>query len=65
LGVSPIVKISMTFPYETNVRPMFDLLGTPKEKKELRLYKTDHFVPRNELLKESLKWLDRYLDPVP
>jgi len=57
-------KYDMTFPYETNVKPMFDLLGTPDEHKELKLYETDHFVPRNELIKEILAWLDRYLGPV-
>jgi hypothetical protein len=43
---------------------MFDLLGTPKEQKEQRVYDTDHFLPRNQLIKETLAWLDRYLGPV-
>jgi dienelactone hydrolase len=55
-------KYDLTFPYETSVKPMFDLLGT--DKKELKLYDTDHFVPRNEVIKETLVWLDRYLGPV-
>jgi len=54
----------MTFPYETMVKPMFDFLGTPKEDKVLKLYDTDHFIPRNEFIKETLAWLDRYLGPV-
>ena len=54
----------MTFPYETTVKPMFDLLGTPKEDKQLKLYDTDHFIPRNEFTKEAMSWLDRYLGPV-
>jgi serine/threonine protein kinase/dienelactone hydrolase len=49
------------FPYETTVKPMFDLLGTPKEHKRIVLYETDHFVPRNELIKEMDAWLDKYL----
>ena len=52
------------FPYETTVKPMFDLLGTPDEDKSLKLYDTDHYIPRNELIKESLSWLDKYLGPV-
>jgi serine/threonine protein kinase/dienelactone hydrolase len=52
------------FPYETSIKPMFDLLGTPDEHKELKLYKTDHIPPRNEFIKEILAWLDRYLGPV-
>jgi eukaryotic-like serine/threonine-protein kinase len=49
------------FPYDTTVKPMFDLLGTPKEHKRIVLYETDHFVPRNELIKEMDAWLDKYL----
>ena len=51
-------------PYETSTKPMFDLLGTPKDQKELKLYETDHIPPRNEFIKETLAWLDRYLGPV-
>jgi dienelactone hydrolase len=52
------------FPLEERVRPMFDLLGTETADKQLRLYGTDHFVPRNEFIRETLAWLDRYLGPV-
>ena len=45
-------------------KAMFDLLGTPDEHKELKLYATDHIPPRNEFIKETLAWLDRYLGPV-
>jgi hypothetical protein len=43
---------------------MYELLGTPDEHKELKVYETDHFIPRNEVIKETLAWLDRYLGPV-
>ncbi|HVN83145.1 MAG TPA: dienelactone hydrolase family protein, partial [Terriglobia bacterium] len=49
---------------ETSIKPMFDLLGTPAPDKQLKLYDTDHFPPRNEFIKEILAWLDRYLGPV-
>ncbi len=49
------------FPYETTVKPMFDMLGTPKEHKRLVLADTDHFFPRNELIKEMDAWLNKYL----
>ncbi len=49
---------------ETAIKPMFDLLGTPAEHKDLKVYETDHIPPRNELIKETLAWLDRYLGPV-
>jgi len=52
------------FPSDTSIKPMFDLLGTPDEHKELKLYETDHIPPRNEFIKETLIWLDRYLGPV-
>ena len=51
-------------PYETSQKPLFDLLGTPDEHKDLKLYETDHIPPRNEFIKETLAWLDRYLGPV-
>ncbi len=57
-------KYDTIFPYETSIKPMFDLLGTPDEHKELKLYETDHIPPRNEFIKETLAWLDRYLSPV-
>jgi serine/threonine protein kinase/dienelactone hydrolase len=52
------------FPYETAVKPMYELLGTAKEDKRLVLFETDHFIPRNELIKQTLNWLDKYLGPV-
>jgi dienelactone hydrolase len=57
-------KYDTIFPHETSIKPMFDLLGSPKNHKELKLYETDHIPPRNELIKETLAWLDRYLGPV-
>jgi dienelactone hydrolase len=46
------------------IRPMFELLGTPDEHKQLILYDTDHIPPRAEFIKETLAWLDKYLGPV-
>ncbi len=51
------------FPYETAVKPMYELLGTAEEDKRLVLCETDHFIPRNVLIKETLNWLDKYLGP--
>lgn len=50
--------------FETGIKPLFDLLGTPAEHKQLKVYDTDHIPPRNEFIKETLVWLDRYLGPV-
>lgn len=52
------------FPLESSQKPMFDLLGTPLEHKRPVIYETGHTVPRNQLIKETLAWLDRYLGPV-
>jgi serine/threonine protein kinase/dienelactone hydrolase len=49
---------------EKTIQPMYDLLATPAPDKQLKLYETDHSPPRNELIKETLAWLDRYLGPV-
>ena len=34
------------------------------ERKKLKVFDSDHFVPRNGMIKEILGWLDRYLGPV-
>ena len=57
-------KYDFTFPYESTVKPMFDLLGTPEQHKKLVLYETDHFIPKSEIIKETLNWLDKYFGPV-
>ena len=51
------------YPVETSQLPMFQMLGTPKEHKRRVMYETGHNIPRNELIKETLDWLDRYLGP--
>ncbi len=57
-------RYDMLLPLDESIRPMFDLLGTPAGHKELLLFETDHIPPRNEVVKETLAWLDRYLGPV-
>ena len=52
------------FPVESAQRPMFRLLGTPPDKKRQVISEGGHFVPRTQLVKETLDWLDRYLGPV-
>ena len=57
-------KFDYNFPLETTVKPFFDLLGTPEKDKLLKIYETDHYVPKSEMIKETLNWLDKYLGPV-
>ena len=57
-------RYDLVFPLESSVRPMFQLLGSPPGDKVLRVYESDHGIPRTELVRESLAWLDKYLGPV-
>ena len=41
--------------------PMFELFGSPDGQKRRVVYDTGHNIPRPELIKESLDWLDKYL----
>lgn len=52
------------FPLETSAKPMFQLLGTPPERKRHVVSDGGHFVPRPQFIRETLDWLDRYLGPV-
>ena len=52
-----------SFPFETDVQPMYDLLGTPEEDKVLIVYETDHYVPKTELIKETLNFMEKYFGP--
>jgi eukaryotic-like serine/threonine-protein kinase len=57
-------KYDFYFPLGTSQRPFNQLLGTPKENKPLILSEGGHFVPRTDVVKESLAWLDRWLGQV-
>ncbi len=57
-------RFDFIFPVVSSQEPMFRLLGTPKEQKRHVVYETGHDIPRNELIKETLDWLDRYLGAV-
>jgi fermentation-respiration switch protein FrsA (DUF1100 family) len=52
------------FPLETSQKPMFQLLGTPAADKRHVVYDGGHFVPRPQLISETLDWLDKYLGSV-
>lgn len=51
-------------PMDTAQIPAFQLLGTPAEDKRQVFYNTGHDIPRVELIREVLSWLDKYLGPV-
>ena len=62
----PVLMINGEFdtiyPYETSQKPMFDLLGTPAEHKKIHVTPAAHVVPRDELIRETLDWFDRYFE---
>lgn len=57
-------KYDHFFPVESSQKPFFELIGTPAQHKKYILYEGGHFVPRTQLIAESLNWFDRYLGPV-
>ncbi len=57
-------RYDFLWPPRISQEPMFRLLGTPPEQKRRVVYDTGHDVPRTEMIKESLNWLDKYLGSV-
>src|SRR5205085_2667783 len=51
-------------PMETAQIPASNILGTPEKDKRQVFYNSGHGIPRTELVREALNWLDRYLGPV-
>ena len=45
-------------------RPMFESLGTPDELKRLAVLEGGHLPPIDQVIRETLSWLDEYLGPV-
>ncbi len=62
---SPLLMINgrydIVYPYETSQLPMFELLGTPQEDKRHYVSPAAHIVPRDEVIRETLAWFDKYL----
>ena len=52
------------FPVDSTQIPFYNLLGAKKDQKKRIQYETGHNIPRNELIKEALNWLDLWLGPV-
>lgn len=50
------------FPVETSQLPMYKFLGTKEEDKKHIVYDTGHSIPFNSLVKESIDWLEKYLN---
>ena len=48
------------FPVDTSQTPMFNAFSTPKDQKRHLVFDGGHNIPRVELIKETLNWLDRF-----
>ncbi|MBL7111056.1 MAG: dienelactone hydrolase family protein [Bacteroidales bacterium] len=57
-------KYDATFPFESTVQPFYDLLGTPEPDKRLVVTETDHWIPKQDFIRETLDWMDKYFGPV-
>jgi cephalosporin-C deacetylase-like acetyl esterase len=58
-------KYDSIFPVESNQKPFLKLFGTVEQDKQLRNYETGHAVwLKNEVRKDELDFLDKYLGPV-
>jgi dienelactone hydrolase len=64
----PILMINGKYDFDTPLNccqlPLFRVLGTPAKDKRHALFDTGHLPDRNDIIKETLDWLDRYLGPV-
>jgi hypothetical protein len=52
-------KYDMFFPELTSQKPMFDFLGS--KDKQMKVFNDGHLVPRQDLVRETLRWYDQYL----
>ncbi|HUS20139.1 MAG TPA: dienelactone hydrolase family protein [Terriglobales bacterium] len=52
------------FPVESSQEPFFRLLGSAKDQKKHIIFESGHNIPRNEMIRENLNWLDEYLGRV-
>ena len=56
-------KYDFDTPLNTSQLPLFRGLGTPQKDKRNVLFDAGHVATRNEMIKETLDWLDLYLGP--
>ena len=48
------------FPTVSSQEPLFRLLGTPAEHKRRVVYKAAHDIPRTDMIKEVVSWMEKY-----
>jgi serine/threonine protein kinase/pimeloyl-ACP methyl ester carboxylesterase len=57
-------RYDFVYPSTTSQQPLFRLLGTPARDKRHVQFDTGHVPPLQDIMREVLDWLDRYLGPV-
>ena len=57
-------RYDFIFPVETSQQPLFRFLGTKEPDKRYALFESGHVPPRNDIIRETLNWLDTHLGPV-
>jgi eukaryotic-like serine/threonine-protein kinase len=61
---APVLMLSGRFdnyyPTVSSQEPLFKLLGTPAEHKRRVEYEAAHNIPRNEMIKEVVGWMEKY-----
>ncbi len=65
----PVLKIGGKHDYffgpaEMGRKPIYDNLGTPDEHKRFTILEGGHIPDWNEVIRETLDWLDRYQGPI-
>ena len=53
-------RFDNTFPFESAAMPFVRMLGVPPALKRHQVYPTHHYLPRDEMIRETLDWLDAY-----
>ncbi len=48
------------YPTVSSQEPLFKLLGTPAEHKRRVVYEASHNIPRTEMIKEVVNWMEKY-----
>ena len=51
------------FPTASSQEPLFKLFGTAPEHKRRVVYEASHNIPRNEMIKEVVNWMEKYWGP--
>ena len=57
-------RYDLNYPVNSTQEPFYRLLGSRSDQKKLLLYEYGHTAPSNEIIKESLNWLDHYFGAV-